>query len=76
MTTQKLKRYTASIIAGPGSDQGNGRDATEIMAIDDDDAWTKALEWAGANALVEDGDRLQLAENGRGVKGTELRKLT
>jgi|NGEPerStandDraft_6_1074524.scaffolds.fasta_scaffold537195_1 hypothetical protein len=75
MTTHTLKRYTASIIVGHGPEQGTGRDATTILAIDDGEAWEKAMDWGAANSVVQDGDYLQLSENGRGVKGTPLRKL-
>lgn len=75
MTTQKLKRYTYSIIAGSGSDQGTLRDSGEVIATGDAEAWSQTHTRAGANAFAQDGDYLQLTESGRGVKGTPLRKL-
>ena len=75
-TAKKLRRYVATVIVGHGTGQQTTRDTKIIFAADDSDAWSKANEWVGTvgNKIV-DGDYLQLAENGRGVKGTALRKL-
>jgi len=77
MTNQKLKRYTISIIAGPGPDQGTSRDSAEFVAVDDTVAWPEAHKRAAENPLVQDRDYLQLTEteSGRGVQGTILKKL-
>jgi hypothetical protein len=69
-----MKRYSASIIISSGPGKGNSRDSKTFSAVDDDDAWAMAMDWAAKNPMVDDGDYLQLSANGRGVKGAALKR--
>lgn len=74
MLMTMLQPYQATVLAGP--DHRDARDSHEFLSVSDDQAWGKAHEWIDKNTLVEDGDYLQLSENGRGVRGTLIRKVT
>ncbi|MGA2493342.1 MAG: hypothetical protein ABSF67_10370 [Roseiarcus sp.] len=73
--TPKAKRYVVSLIADQGTDHEAMRDSGIVFAIDDAVAWNQATKWAAASAYSVDGDYLQLAKDGRGIKGSSIRKV-
>ena len=76
MSEKLPKRYSASIISQSGIDRGDARDSAIFLAANDAEAWSKALNWATANTLVENDDRIQLTETetGRGVNSSPLKR--
>jgi hypothetical protein len=67
-----LKRYIATIVCNPGTNQETTRDHAEILVADDDEAVRQAQEWLRRSGIAQKGDFLIVAENGRGVRSTRI----